>query len=370
MAARTRYTMPLSPSLERKFAALGARFELTVLAAGRDGSSGRPDARFRLVSPFPVRALDGPLFYMLFPWRLARELRRRRPEAVLVQGAHETALALAGRALARSKVKVILDLHGDPRAPTRLYGSGARAVLAPLADRLAGLAVRRCDAVRTLSPFTSDIVRGYGVEPAAEFPAFMDLAPFTARPPEPLPERPTLLFVGVLQRYKAFDVIARAWRLAAPRVPDAGLHVVGRGPLVTLVDELVRDFPGRVRHTEELPTEGVAAAMDAATGLVLASRSEGLPRIVVESFCRGRAVIGARAGGIPDILQEGVNGLLVPGEDAAALAEAMVALLADRGRAEQLGEGAHATSSRWLATPEDFAERTAELVERVIVGGR
>ncbi|MFN0154417.1 MAG: glycosyltransferase family 4 protein [Gaiella sp.] len=365
MASRTRYSLPLSPSLERKFAALAERFDVTVLAAAARGSNGS-DSRFRLFRPLPVERLDGPLFYLLFPFRVARELRRLRPEVVLVQGAQETALALAGRALVRSRAGIILDLHGDPGAPTRLYGSTARSRLAPLADLLARLAIRRADGVRTLSPFTSGVVRRHGVEPAGEFPAFMDLGTFTSRPVLPLPETPSLLFVGVLQRYKAFDVIADAWRLAAPRVPAASLHVVGRGPLQALVEELQHEFPGRVTHTPSLTADGVAAAFDEATALVLASRSEGLPRIVVESFCRGRAVVGACAGGIPDIVSDDENGVLVLPEDAGALAEAIAGLLGDRERAARLGAGAERSAAGWLATPDDSAERTRELVERVL----
>ena len=54
--------------------------------------------------------------------------------------------------------------------------------------------------------------------------AFMDLDPFLATPPAPLPECPVALFVGVLERYKAVDVLAEAWRLAAPRAGGDTAH--------------------------------------------------------------------------------------------------------------------------------------------------
>ncbi len=362
MAARTRYALPLSPALQRKFAALGAELDVHVLAAAQRGNGGS-DPRFRLVRPLPL--LDGPLFYARFPFLVARELRRVRPDAVLVQGAQETALALAGRRLARSPAKIVLDLHGDPGSPTRLYGSRWRRLLAPAADRLARRAIRRADAVRTLSPFTTQLVRDLGVEPAAEFPAFMDLEAFLERDPTSLPEPPVLLFIGVLERYKAVEVLAEAWRLAAPRVPSASLHVVGRGELSEVPKRLVADFPGRAHWTTHLSTPEVAAALDDATALLLPSRSEGLPRIVVEAFCRGRAVIGARAGGIPDIVVDGENGLVIPPEDAGALAEAMVRLASDAALAARLGAGARRDVGSWLATPEEYARRTRELVDRV-----
>jgi glycosyltransferase involved in cell wall biosynthesis len=362
MAGRTRYRLPLSPALRRKFDALGAELDVHVLAAAERGNAGS-DPRFRLVRPLPL--LDGPLFHLRFPFAVARELRALRPDAVLVQGAQETALALAGRRLARSSSKVILDLHGDPRAPTRLYGSPLRRALSPLADALATRAIRRADAVRTLSPFTTGVVRGLGVEPAAEFPAFMDLDTFLERELAPLPEQPRLLFVGVLERYKAVEVLAEAWRLAAPRMPSATLQLVGRGTRREVAEALVAAFPERVRWTERLTTAEVASALDESTALLLPSRSEGLPRIVVEAFCRGRPVIGARAGGIPDIVVDGENGLLVPPEDAVALADAIVRLAGDPALARSLATGAARDRARWLATPEEYARRTRELVERV-----
>src|SRR5205823_15015570 len=96
--------------------------------------------------------------------------------------------------------------------------------------------VRRADAVRTVSTQTSGLVRALGVEPAAVFPSYVDAEAFLERPPEPLPERPRAVFVGVLERYKAFDTLAEAWRLAAPRVPGATLHVVGDGSLRSSVE--------------------------------------------------------------------------------------------------------------------------------------
>ena len=84
--------------------------------AGRMRASGSSDR----VRP---RALDGPSFYALLPFRVAREIREFRPDAVLAQGAQEAALVNLGRRLARVPTRVIADIHGDPAAPTRLYGS-------------------------------------------------------------------------------------------------------------------------------------------------------------------------------------------------------------------------------------------------------
>ena len=363
LVGRMRYSLPLSPSLAQKFDALSEELDVHVLASDAGGSG--EDARFRLVRGVRPRVLDGPSFYALLPFRVAREIRELRPDAVLAQGAQEAALANLGRRLARVPTCVIADIHGDPAAPTRLYGSSLRKALAPFADWLARRGLRGADGVRTISAYTSGVVRGAGVEPTATFAAFMDLEPFLETRPRPLPQPPVALFVGVLERYKAVDVLAAAWRLAAPQVPDATLHLVGRGSLRDVAGQLVAELPEQTRWTEVLPTPDVARALDEATVLVLPSRSEGLGRVVVEAFCRGRGVVASRVGGIPDIVEDGTTGLLVAPGDATALAGALVRALSERGLTERLGASARVAVEPWLAAPEEYARQIRDLVEKV-----
>lgn len=359
---RARLRFPLERGLERRFQALSGELDWRQL--GTLASGAPADRRFSLARPFPVPQLEGIVYHLALPVRVRRELRRFRPDAVIVQGAQETALVLAARWASGVRTKVILDLHGDWRAPTRLYGSPARRLLDPLADALARWALRRADGVRTITAYTTRLVREEGVEPAAEFPAYMHLEPFVADPVAPLPTEPCALFVGVLERYKAFDVLAEAWPSVAARVPSAQLQVVGRGTLAPLAARLAREH-GSVEWREGLAAEGVARALDAATVLVLPSRSEGMGRVVIEAGLRGRGVVASRVGGIPDVVRDGVSGLLVPPGDVRALVEALVRVLSDRALAEQLGTAARAEAERWLVSPEEYARRVRQLVEAV-----
>jgi glycogen synthase len=332
-----------------------------VLASAAD-THPPDDETFRLVKPVRPRLLDGVAFHLSLPVRVARELRDFAPDAVLVTGAHDVPAVLLGRRIARSNARIVLDLHGDWHASARLYGSPLRRFGAPAVDLLAKVGVRRADGVRTLSDFTTDLVREEGVEPVAEFPAFVDFGLYRERPRAPLPARAALLFVGVLEDYKGIDVLAEAWRQAAPRVPDAELKLVGRGSKLEVVEELLVDLPRQTRWFPALDQEELVGELDRSTALVLPSRSEGLPRIILESFCRGRPVVAARAGGVVDLLRDGANGVLIEVEDAAALADALVDVLLEPDWAEQLAVGAALSASDWLATPEEFAERVRDLV--------
>ena len=358
---RTRYSTPLSSTHERKFAAVGEVLDYRVLGSAASGA--RSGGRFRLVAPVRPAILDGPLFYALLPLRVARELRDFRPDVVFAQSPYEGAAALAARTLARVPVKVVVEIHGDWRTSTRLYGGGARGRLGPLADAVAAWAVRHADAVRTVSEFTASLVRGLGVEPAAIFHTYTDIGAFLEREPVAQPEQPRAAYVGVLERYKNVDGLAAAWRLAAPRLPGVTLELVGRGSRTQVVEELRRELPEQTVWHERLEPSEVAALLDRSTCLVLPSFSEGLPRVAIESLARGRPVVGSRGGGSPDASEDGRNGLLVPVDDAPALADALVRMLGDRELARRLAAGARPSVEELLTSPEEYARRVRALAE-------
>jgi glycosyltransferase involved in cell wall biosynthesis len=250
-------------------------------------------------------------------------------------------------------------------------GSGSRAgrLLAPITDWAARYALRRADAIHALSRFTAELAeREAGVAPLEAFPAYIDLSIFTARPPAPLPATPTALFVGMLEAYKNVDGLARAWRTVAQTLPDARLVIVGQGALIDVVERLVDDYPARVEYHPELTPEEIAAKMDDSTCLVLPSRSEGLGRVLIESFARGRGAVASRVGGIPDILRDGKDGILVDPADHEELAEALIRVLSEPGLAERLGAAAKEHYRDWHSTPDEYASLVRSLVEKTLAG--
>jgi glycosyltransferase involved in cell wall biosynthesis len=340
--ARNRYRLPLSPSLRLKWDALARVLDVRVVASSPDRSRG--DATFHLR---PRSSLDGPRFWLTLPTRIRREARDFRPDAIVAQSPFEAAAALA----ARTGVPVIVELHGDWRTFGRLYGSGARRAIARAADAVGTWAVQRAAKVRAVSPFTERLAREVGREPAATFPAFMDLAPFAA-PPVPLPEQTVALFIGVLEPYKNIDGLAAAWR---DQRPTAELRIVGKGTRTDVVAGLVRD--GLATWQPELSTEEVVRALDEASALILPSRSEGMGRVVIEAQLRGRPVLGSNVGGIPDLVTHGHDGVLF---DPARID---LSVLNDRAELERLASNARTAGERWRASAEEYAQRMRDLVE-------
>ena len=194
----------------------------------------------------------------------------------------------------------------------------------------------------------------------------MDLSTFTATPPVPLPERPTALFVGVLEAYKNIDGLAAAWRRVVREVPEACLVILGEGSRRNVVDDLTAELPEQVEHIEQLPPAGVSEQLDRSTVLVLPSRSEGLGRVLVEAMARGRGTVASRVGGIPDVARDDLEALLVEPGDVGELAAALVRALSDRPLAERLGRAAFARYQEWHTTPAEYAARVRSLVDRTL----
>src|SRR6202008_1443435 len=122
-------------------------------------------------------------------------------------------------------------------------------------------------------------------------------------------------------------------------------RIVGRGARRDVVEQLVHDLPAQTTYTERLTQAEVARALDEATCLVLPSRSEGLGRVLIEAALRERPAVAMAVGGIRDVVEDGVNGLLVSSNE--ELAEALINVLGDRPLAERLGAGARRSAERW-----------------------
>ena len=144
-----------------------------------------------------------------------------------------------------------------------------------------------------------------------------------------------VLFVGHLVPVKALDVLLRAWALLL-QTSSAGDHLrlvlIGEGTeRVTLEQQALESgISDRVAFLGPKPQADVADWIAAADLLTLPSHNEGSPNVVVEALASGTPVVASRVGGIPDLVDDGSNGLLVPAGDAPALAAALAAALGRR----------------------------------------
>jgi glycosyltransferase involved in cell wall biosynthesis len=153
-------------------------------------------------------------------------------------------------------------------------------------------------------------------------------------------EGPIVTFLGVVTRDKGSIHLVRAVERLWARGHQ--LHLVIAGPTVDEFDRFYRKLAPPVRERVLLmgPVRGqekqdLLAATDL---LALPSRIDSFGIVFLEAWAYGKPVIGARAGGVPDVIQDGVDGLLVRFGDAAGIAEAIETLLANPARARAMGQ--------------------------------
>jgi glycosyltransferase involved in cell wall biosynthesis len=155
--------------------------------------------------------------------------------------------------------------------------------------------------------------------------------PLSLQPHRPALGRSGMVFVGRLTRQKRVGLLLDALNLLAARGFPMDLTIVGDGPERAALEgrASLPDLSGRVRFTGEVPPEEVPGHLSHARVLVLPSVDEGLGLVIAEALVSGVPVVGARSGGIPDLVTAPYSGLLVPPDDAAALADAIAAVVTD-----------------------------------------
>jgi glycosyltransferase involved in cell wall biosynthesis len=275
--------------------------------------------------------------------RVLRSVRGQAPTIVHTHLVHADFHGLAAARIARVPVRVSTKHGFNEFRASRAFAAADRAV-ARLADvniAISGGLARYLEATEGFPVGTFEVVH-YGIEPAAA--------------PGPPPERPALAIVGRLIPIKGHDDLLRALTL----LDDVALtlDVVGDGalrePLESRVAELglgdrVR-FLGRVTPVE--------SALEEAAIVVVPSHGEGFGLVALEAMERGRAVVASAVGGLPEIVEHGVTGLVVPPHDPTALAGALRELLGDPARVAAMG-----AAGRRRAVQEFSQDRCTERTE-------
>lgn len=156
---------------------------------------------------------------------------------------------------------------------------------------------------------------------------------------------PRILCVAAHKPYKGIPVLIEACRILREQGVAFHCDVIGQGPMRAELEQLIRDknVSDVVDLGQPRPQEEIARLMSEATLFVLPSiiasdgQMEGIPVALMEAMASGRAVVSTAISGIPELVEDGVNGRLVPPGDAEALARAMRELLEDPQRARAMG---------------------------------
>lgn len=256
-----------------------------------------------------------------------------------------------------------------PKLVVSIYAPRTYALPRSLGEVITALSCHSADIMFCLSEFSKrDISRGYRVplSKLAVTYAGVDSSFVTQPPRDEKSDSPafSLLFCGRLNgphEQKGMDVLLKSLPLVLNR-HRAMLNIIGTGPRLPQYQRLAEQlgvaqqvrFLGFVEH-QDMPNHYQQADL-----FVLPSRRESFGLVLAEAMACGLPVVATNVGAIPEVVQDGVTGVLVPPDDAQALADAMVSLLSDRPRMQAMAAaGAQRVRERF----------TWDLVAQRVLGG-
>jgi glycosyltransferase involved in cell wall biosynthesis len=157
--------------------------------------------------------------------------------------------------------------------------------------------------------------------------------------PTELAQKRFVLNIGRFEHKKGQDVLLKAFQRVRREMDGLHLVIVGnQGPELGAVRQCVSDL-GLFDHVtlwQNIAHEEIADLMEAASVFVLPSRREAFPIVLLEAGAVGLPVVATNVDGVPELIREGRDGLLVPPNDCAALADAILDLLGNREKAKEL----------------------------------
>ena len=327
--------------------------------------------------PYPVhwvaRDRPAPLRHLA----VAREVRRAAQGADRVYATTMVRRAALGAALGRRPlvVKLVADeVYERERRAGRFAGTLEEFQAERRGLRLRFLratrtaALRRARCIVVPSAYLRQIAIGWGLDPSR-----VDVVP---NPAPEVPEHPTRdearatlgidgFALGVAGRLTAQKALGDTLEALA-RVPDVALLVLGDGPERAELERRAGELglADRVRFLGAGTRDDVIALFRAVDAALLTSAWENLPHTLLEALATGTPVIATAVGGIPEVVRDGENGLLVPPRDIAAIASAIDRLVHDDALRASLAAAA-APSVEELAEP-----RILRRIVQAIVGDR
>jgi len=283
-----------------------------------------------------VRALAYHTTIVKLAWRLGRRAR--------VAQINHLGTGMIGGAplLAALGVPRVLVVWGSAARGIGPFGPGWR-------NRVARWIARRQTSVVSLSSTTlrNLVADGFAAARVSFIPNGVDTDRFRPRSaedeesrlPDGWPPRgPVVVTVGRLVPAKGLDVLLQAWNQLAAAAPGAHLVIVGDGPLRAQLEAATRKLGLTDAVTFLGARPDVPELLRRSDVYVSSSRTEGMSNALLEALACGLPLIATRVGGAEDIVDDRVNGVLVPDGDAATLASALTELTTDRTKRRAMGE--------------------------------
>ena len=298
-------------------------------------------------------------------WRLSRVVKRLAPDVIHAHDPHGVAMASLALSLGASSTK------RDGRAPALV---ASRRVDFHLKGnsfsrwkyRQVDCFIAASEAIRTML-----VADGVDADRTVTVHEGIDIEHVAAAPPVNVHEAfwlphhaPVVGNVAALVPHKGQRHLVEAAHLVVREVPDARFIILGEGELREPLERQVREY--KLEKHVFLPgfRTDVLGCIKGFDLFAMSSVTEGLGTSLLDAMACSRAIVATRTGGIPEIVEDGVNGVLVPPRDHAEMAKAIVRLLNDGALRKKMGDAGFARVQARF-TVERMVAETASVYERV-----
>jgi len=278
---------------------------------------------------------------VLVPWRLWRASRGADLIHVHLASFWGFYLPMLAIALVRRlrHLPVVASYHGG--MAERFVAAQRRPVQALL---------RPVDALLISAKAIAAAFEPLGLQPILA-PNVVDLAQFSPRPGGPrnltAQPAPLLLWIKRFDQVSNPTLMVRAYALVRQQAPDARLLMIGDGPRRAEVEALAAELNTPVEFAGRVSFAALLAAYAAADLFVSSSAVDNQPNTLLEASALGLPIVATAVGGVPETVHDGVDALLAPPDDPAALAQAILRLLREPGVAERFSQAAIVNAQRF-----------------------
>lgn len=298
-----------------------------------------PNVKVHLVSVVEYPLFKYPPYTIALASELARVTKRENLDLIHVHYAipHATAAQLAREITGKP---YITTLHGSD---VTILGSD------PSYEPTNTMSIEHSDAITTVSQYMATEARNtLGISKEIKvIPNFVDHTHYTPAPcsrlETPKPRAITLVHVSNFRPVKRIEDLIYSMCIITKEEPNAQLILVGDGPERHRIERLIDRLDLRRNILVTGYRSDVAAMMNCADALVLCSQTENAPLTILEGMSCGLPIIATNVGGIPEQVQDGENGFLVPVKHPEEIAEAALKLNADEKLLARMGEKARKT---------------------------
>jgi glycosyltransferase involved in cell wall biosynthesis len=180
------------------------------------------------------------------------------------------------------------------------------------------------------------------------------------------PEPGQVLMFGRMKRYKGLDILMRAASIVARHIPKLKIILAGQGPELDRLESSLKDNPVFEIRNRYIPAREVTQLFSSSTLVVIPYKEASQSGPLHLAYSMGRPVVATRVGAIPESLQHGREGLLVPANDPKSLAKAMIKILNDRELADRMGKTARLKADKELNWADGIRSKTRAVYQKAI----